>query len=104
METCRTFCTALLLTAVCAVTGAQPRRGMYDFQFIREDNPWLTSSNASGLSSLQADRTSYVEAFFRKDDGGLVGNNGSDNALQAGLCTESYVRISDRISFFGRMA
>lgn len=104
MKTCRTFCTALLLTAVCTASFSQPRREMYDFQFIREDNPWLTSSNASGLGSLRADRTSYVAAAFSKDNGWLVGIDGSDNALQAGICTESYVRISDRIAFSGKMA
>lgn len=104
MKICRTFYAFTLLAAVCTLAAAQPRRGLYDFLFVRESNPWLTSSNSAGLGSLQTDRVSYVEAFFTKDDGGLTGIEGSDNALQAGTGTEAYVKISDRIAFSGKMS
>ncbi|EJW91908.1 secreted protein, partial [gut metagenome] len=56
---------ALLVTAMSTtVLSAQekPDRSIYDFGFVKASNPWLTSSNMSGLHTLQAERTSIVEA------------------------------------------
>ena len=84
--------------------GQAPQRNLYDFSFIQDANPWLTSSNAAGLGTLQVDRTSIVEAEFNKEDGGLIPVEGSDNSWLAGAQTESFVKISDRIAFHGKLS
>ena len=87
-----------------SVFGQENPESAYEFEFIRNTNPWLISDNAAGLGTLQVPRTSFVEAYFDKDDGGLIPVEGSDNSLEAGALTESYVRISDRIAFHGKLS
>ena len=62
----------LLVAFVVQAAGQSGQRGMYDFDFIKMSNPWLTSSNASGLRTLQTDRTSFVEVYLDKENGGLI--------------------------------
>lgn len=97
-----------LLVAVISMTGLsaqeKPNRSIYDFGFVKSTNPWLTSSNMSGLHTLQAERTSIVEAGFRKEDGGFISLTESPDAARAGIFTESFVRISDRIAFYGLLS
>ena len=96
---------SILFAASCLPSSGQgPQRNVYEFGFIKDSNPWLTSSNASGISTLQTDRSSFVEAYFDKDDGALIPVEGSDDSWEAGAKTESYVRISDRIAFHGALS
>ncbi len=81
-----------------------PHKSAHEFDFIKESNPWLTSSNASGLGTLQPDRTSVVEAGLSKENGGLVPSYGSDNSIQAGLSTESFIKLSDKVAFKGMLS
>ena len=70
-----------LLAAAASLTAAQtPQRNMRDFGFIQHANPWLTSINAAGLGTLSIDRTSYAEAFFDKENGGIIPVEGSDDS------------------------
>lgn len=94
----------ILLALAFRAEGRNMQRNVYDFDFIKTSNPWLTSTNAAGLNMLQVDRTSFVEAFFDKENGGLIPVEGSDNSWQAGAGTESFVRISDRIAFHGALS
>lgn len=105
MCNCKLISVFLLLSMVCIQSeGQAPQRNMYEFDFIKNTNPWLTSANAAGLGLLQVDRTSFVEAYFNKEDGALVPVEGSDNSLLAGAQTESFVRISDKIAFHGKLS
>ena len=94
-----------LLAAAASLTAAQtPQRNMRDFGFIQHANPWLTSINAAGLGTLSTDRTSYAEAFFDKENGGIIPVEGSDDSWCAGIGTKSYVKISDRLAFRGELS
>lgn len=106
MYNCKTFTSIFLLGFLFCLPsrGQQPQRNVYEFDFIKASNPWLTSSNAAGIGTLQVDRSSFVEAYFNKEDGGLIPVEGSDNSLLAGALTESFVRISDRIAFHGKLS
>ena len=105
MCNCKLITVFLLLSMVCIQSeGQAPQRNMYEFDFIKNTNPWLTSANATGLGLLQVDRTSFVEAYFNKGDGALVPVEGSDNSLLAGAQTESFVRVSDKIAFHGKLS
>lgn len=105
MNRTKIYTSIMLLAAfVVQAAGQSGQRGMYDFDFIKMSNPWLTSSNASGLRTLQTDRTSFVEVYLDKENGGLIPVEGSDDSWQAGARTESFVRISDRIAFHGALS
>ena len=95
-----------LSAAFCLRAAGQeaPQKNMYDFGFIKDSNPWLSSFNAAGLGTLQVERTSFAEASFDKEDGGVIPVEGSDDSWQAGAQTESFVKISDRIAFHGKLS
>ena len=57
---------------------------VYDFRFVRDISPWLTSGNYAGLGTLPTDRIAAAEVFFNKSDGGLAGIEESDDSWQAG--------------------
>ncbi len=95
---------AAALSFCLSAYGQQPQSNAYDYDFIKGSNPWLTSSNAAGLGTMQPDRIAVVEADFNKEDGGLTSSYGSDNSLQAGIGTESFIKISDRIAFKGMLS
>lgn len=77
---------------------------VYDFCFVRDISPWLTSGNYAGLGTLPTDRIAAAEVFFNKSDGGLAGIEESGDSWKAGAYTESNVRISDRIAFCGKLS
>ena len=105
MYCCKKITAILLLSAACLqAAGQNPQRNVYEFDFIKESNPWLTSFNAAGIGTLQVDRTSFVEAYYDKEDGGIIPVEGSDDSSLAGARTESFVRISDRIAFHGELS
>lgn len=81
-------------------TGLQYR----DFYFVRSISPWLSSVNAAGLHTLVPGRISVASAGFEKADGALIGTEGSDDSWEAGAFTESYVRVSPKIAFSGRLS
>lgn len=94
---------AALLPAVLSAeegTGRQYR----DFYFVRSISPWLSSVNAAGLHTLVPGRISVAGAGFEKADGALIGTEGSDDSWEAGAFTESYVRVSPKIAFSGRLS
>lgn len=103
MHTCKKILVGCFIAGLTSSLYAQPHRGSYDFDFIRESNPWLQAANASALGTLQPEKTSFVSAYFRKDNGGLMQVGGSDDSFSAGALTESYVRISDKIAFYGKL-
>lgn len=84
--------------------GAQPRRDLQDFEYIRESNPWLYFSNASGLASLQTDRAATAGISYGNAMGGLTGINDSDNCHDAGVSTEAFLRVSERMAVHGLLS
>lgn len=99
-----TFTAVLLALVLMPGVSGQERGGVRDMGFIRSVNPWLSSENAAGLSTLPVGRISVAEARFGKQDGGLIGNDGSPDSFNAEAQTESFIRISDRMSFYGRLS
>lgn len=95
-------CTMLL--GLTASANGQEARSMHDFGFIQATSPWITSRNAAGLTALPVERTAKAEGSFSKNDGGLIDNAGSENNFQAEISTESYLRISERTVFYGKLS
>ena len=75
----------------------------HDFRFHADTDPYLFLSNPAGLSAFSG-HISMAEAAFRKDNGGLVSLSESPDSYKGGATTESYISISDRISFHGKMS
>jgi hypothetical protein len=75
----------------------------FDFEFIKNSNPWLTSENAAGLNSLCIDKASVAEAYYKKDDGQFVDFYESNNSYTYGLYTESFYRLSKSVVFYGKI-
>lgn len=105
MKFCKAL-TFLLVMAACPeiMIFGQVSRAMQDFDFIKDSNPWLTSVNVAGIGQLQTSRTSMAGLSFSKDNGGLVGIEGSDDSFLAEITTESYMKFSDRIAFYGKLS
>lgn len=75
----------------------------YDHNFISATSPWLYSSNAAGLGTMPVSRFGYVEARFGKQNGGLCGINDSADSFDAGVQTESFIKISDKVHLYGNL-
>lgn len=96
--------TCIFLLGLTTGVYGQEGRSMRDFEFIRSSSPWLTSRNAAGLSTMPVKRAAVAEGTFTKDNGGLIGNACSDDSFKAGVQTESYMKISDRMAFHGKLS
>lgn len=93
-----------MLLGLTASADGQEARSMHDFGFIQATSPWITSRNAAGLTALPVERAAKAEGAFSKSDGGLIDNAGSENSFQAEISTESYMRISERTVFYGKLS
>ena len=65
--------------------------------------PWVRSSNPAGIMTLPVDKTSTVRASLEKKNGGLMDLHESRDCFRPSLEAASFMRISDRITFYGRM-
>ncbi len=98
-----TVITAAMFLALTTNASGQAL-ALQDHEFITNTNPWLTSGNAAGLSTLPTQHSTFVEAFAAKQNGGLHGLTESDNSFDAGIQTESYIKVSDRIHLYGNLS
>lgn len=89
--------------AVTLVSYGQEADVCRDFRFMVDTNPFLSLSNPAAISAYEG-HDSMAEISFRKDNGGLIPLTGSPDSYKAGALTESFIRISDRISFHGKLA
>ncbi|MFT3739504.1 MAG: hypothetical protein QM786_12160 [Breznakibacter sp.] len=80
---------------------AQKQNVGFDFRYIKHSNAWLTSENAAGLDNLKTDKASFAEAYFNKNNGRFINYHQPDNSYSYGALTESFVRLNDRIVFYG---
>lgn len=95
---------ALLSTVLlCAASASSPGQSL-DYDYVTGINPWLGSSNAAGIGTFDQQRIAVVRGFAEKENGGLVGIEGSDDSILGGLETESYNRISDRTCLYGLLS
>ena len=83
---------------------AQESSSARDFGYIRECTPWLSSRNAAGLSAMTLKRASIAELGFTTENGGIIDNAGSEDCFKAGAMTESYLKISESVAFYGKLS
>lgn len=75
-----------------------------DFRVFVETNPYLSWTNAAALGHFREDPVSMAELGARKDDGGLKSISESGDAAEADVVTESFMRMSERMAFHGRLS
>lgn len=102
---CLSCLTGFLRPAVAAVPDstarALPQR--YDYRFVKNAQPWLSSGNPAGLSALSFRHIAQASVAFNKGNGGLVNYNGSDNDYSFDLGAEAFTRVGERWTFGGQI-
>lgn len=83
-----------LMLLAAADAAAQMR-----FEGFERRNPWNTGVHAAGIRQDTLNR-SYAEAYFTKENGGLVDPSSSDDSWNAGATTRS-IRHFEKVSFAG---
>lgn len=66
-------------------------------------NPWIQSSNPAGIVLTPLSRISTVRAGIEKQNGGLIDLHESRDCFRPNLDAASYMKVSDRVTFYGRM-
>ena len=94
----------IILLGLTVSAFGQEEGSMSDFEYVRSSAPWTTSRNAAGLATMPLNRNTRAEGYFIKEDGGLTDNAGSDNCYKAGVMTESYLKISESLAFYGKIS
>ncbi len=74
-----------------------------EYSRFTDHSPWVRSSNPAGTATLPVDKTSTVRAGLEKKDGGLTDLHESRDCFRPNLEAASYMKVSDRITFYGRM-
>ena len=95
--------TLTLLLSLVFPAGGQGRDAFRDYRYIVQTNPFLRLDNAAGIGRLQIDRIAIAEGTFVKENGSLKGPDESADDWSAAGGTESYVKVSDKVTFYGRM-
>lgn len=75
----------------------------YSFDYVRRLSPWLSSSNAAQIGTVAVNKMSMLELSFDKDNGGWRNYFESDNSYRFGAHTESYYRLSKRVTLYGNV-
>lgn len=90
--------------AICgSFTGAaQGFDGLRDFDYVKAVTPVLNLSNPAALAGWNG-RISTAAVSFDKSNGALVPLTQSADSYEAAAKTESFYRLSDRVSFYGHI-
>ena len=83
---------------------AQDSLLLRDYQFVKQQDGWLTSSNAAGLTRYHSDNIAEATLRLTHEEGGLINYFESPSATQLTADAESFYRISRRAVVFGRIA
>ena len=91
---------ALLLCLAASAAGQGYTR---DYQFVYDTNPYLNLHNPAAISFWNG-KIATAAVSFEKADGGLRDINESPDSWEVVAGTESYYRVSDLVSFHGKLA
>ena len=81
---------------------AQGYDGLRDFDYVKAVTPVLNLSNPAALAGWNG-RISTAFVRFDKSNGALIPLTQSADSYEATAKTESFYRLSDRISFLGHI-
>ncbi|MDR1336258.1 MAG: hypothetical protein LBK22_05465 [Tannerella sp.] len=71
--------------------------------YVRQSEAWLASRNAAGLLLVPVQKISTAEVFGSRGKGGFVDYYRSADSYEWGADTESYFRLSDRVTLYGKV-
>ena len=91
----------IVLSLAAPAAGQGPQRA---FQYYVETHPILTLPNAAVLSTLDEESISMADLSFSKENGKLIPIEGSDDCWKAMARTESFKRVSERMSVHGNLS
>ena len=89
-----------LFLSAASLAAAGNGDALRDFEFVKDVNPCLELSNPAALSGWNG-KIAVVNAGFEKSNGGLVSLTESDDSYKVGASTESFYRLSEKITFHG---
>ena len=75
-----------------------------DYQYVKQQDAWLTSGNAAALTRYQAKNIAEANLSLRYNRGGLTDYYESPEMLRLGAAVESFYRVSRRTVVFGSIA
>ena len=90
-----------ILDAAYSAAG-QDNSGIKDYALTRDCNPYLFLSNSAFLDTFQG-RIATMDLTGRKENGNLVSLNQSPDSYTVGAGTESFLRLSHKLTFFGKV-
>lgn len=96
--------TIALLVLGAFSLNAQDGPTIRDYGFATFLNPAATSSNPALIDRLDVGRIAMASLSAAKDNGELRSLETSPDSFEAGAQTESYIKISDRIAFYGKLS
>ncbi len=96
----------ILMAGICFLAsvqlGGQEAEPCRDYRFRTETDPVFFSSNPASLSGFRG-HISMAEAVFCKENGAFIRLQDSPDSYKAGVLTDSYISISDRLAFHGKI-
>ena len=98
----RTLLAATCFLAAAAAAYGQEAEPCRDFRFRVDTDPVLFAGNPAAIASFKG-HISMAGIEFRKENGALMPLEGSPDSYRAAAVTESFISISDRISFHGKL-
>lgn len=75
---------------------------LYHFDDLKRKQTWTESYNRAGLHFIDFPSSSFIEAYFGKNNGSFVKYYDSENSFNYGLRSSSYTKIK-KTTFFGKV-
>jgi phosphatidylglycerophosphatase A len=82
-------------------TIAQDSLLLRDYQYVKQQDIWLSQPNLAALTRFATANIVEAEASLTKGNGDFVNYYESSNSLQGNIHMESLYRLNQRIVFFG---
>lgn len=98
----RRLITAAFVLALAFPARSQDGDGVRDYRLAKDALPWAPLSNPALMDAFQG-RLAMVELQFHTEFGGLASLTESPACYTAGVSTESYCRIGEKLTFFGQL-
>ena len=95
---------SLLLLCVMPTAHAQDSILLRDYLFVKQQNSWLTSNNAAGLTNYQSKSIAEAEAGINYAKGDLIDYWQAPNSFQADVRAEAFQRLSSRTVVYGSIS
>lgn len=92
------------ILSLCLAVSAAGQGRVLDFRYAKEANPQLDFGNAAYLATLAGEGFSEAVGTFIKENGAVIPLEGSSDSWQAGVGTEAFRRVSDRLVFSGKLS